>query len=47
MVVGSEVLTVKDWLRNVVSENASFILFVLQVMTWPVIAMLAWEVWGK
>jgi hypothetical protein len=38
---------VKQFLIRLIEEHACFCLFVLQVATWPVIAMLAWEVWCK
>jgi hypothetical protein len=41
------VALVKKWPVRLIEEHACFCLFVLQVATWPVIAMLAWEVWCK
>lgn len=37
----------KDFLVRLIEEHACFVLFVMQVMTWPIIAMLAWSVWIK
>ena len=37
----------KKLIVRLIEDHASFCLLILQALTWPIIAMLAWEEWFK